>query len=95
MKKFDYIQDPAHGWIKVSIKQLSILGIVDDISSCSYYRNGFAYLEEDCDASTFFNAYRAKYNSDPILKDRVARERRSKIRGYLCYSPTIANNLIN
>jgi CTP:phosphocholine cytidylyltransferase-like protein len=95
VKKFDYIQDPAHGWIKVSIKQLRILGIVDAISCYSYYRDGFAYLEEDCDASTFFSAYRAKYNSEPLLRDCVARERRSKIRSYLCYTPSIANNLIN
>jgi len=95
VKKFDYIQDPAHGWIKVSIKQLNSLGIINNISSFSYYRKGFAYLEEDCDASTFFRAYRSKYNSEPILRDCVARKKQSKIRSYLCYTPSIANNLIN
>lgn len=90
MKTFDYIQDPGHGWIKTPVKLLVELGIANEISSYSYYRDGFAYLEEDCDASRFFNAYKARFGIDPKLRDRVAREKRSKIRSYLCYTPYIA-----
>lgn len=94
MKTFDYIQDPGHGWIKTPIKLLVELGIEAEISHYSYYRDGFAYLEEDCDASRFFNAYRARFGVDPKLRERVAREKRSKIRSYLCYTPYIVKNAI-
>jgi hypothetical protein len=94
MKTFDYIQDPAHGWVKVPAQLLVDLGIHRQITTFSYYRNAFAYLEEDGDTALFFNAYRAKYGHDPKLRDRVAREKRSKIRSYTCYTPHIVENLI-
>lgn len=93
MKTFDYIQDPGHGWIKVPVALLLKLDIADEISSYSYYRDGFAYLEEDCDAARFMNAYRGRFGAGPKLRSRVARERRSKIREYLCYTPAIAANI--
>jgi hypothetical protein len=94
MKTFDYIQDPGHGWIKTPVSLLLELKIASDISSYSYYKNGFAYLEEDCDAAKFMNAYRAKFGFDPKLRDRVARERRSKVREYFCYTPAIVANIV-
>jgi hypothetical protein len=93
MKTFDYIQDPGHGWIKVPVALLLELSIAGDISSFSYYRDGFAYLEEDCDAARFMNAYRARFGQDPKLRDRVARAKSSKIRSYFCYTPAIAANI--
>jgi len=95
MKTFDYIQDPGHGWIKTPIKLLVELGIHNEISHYSYYRDGFAYLEEDCDLARFFSAFNARFGVDPKLRSRVAREKRSKIRSYLCYTPHIVENLIN
>ena len=92
MKTFDYIQDGGHGWIKTPIKLLVELGIHKEISHYSYYRDGFAYLEEDCDLTRFFNAFNARFGFDPKLRDRVAR---SKIRSYFCYTPAIVENLIN
>jgi len=92
MKTFDYIQDPGHGWIKVPVALLLELSIAGDISSFSYYRDGFAYLEEDCDAARFMNAY-ARFGQDPKLRDRVARAKSSKIRSYFCYTPAIAANI--
>jgi len=93
MKTFDYIQDPGHGWIKVPVTLLLELNIAGDISPYSYYKNGFAYLEEDCDAARFMNAYNARFGADPKLRSRVARERRSKVREYFCYTPAIAANI--
>ncbi len=58
----DYIQDGGHGWFKVSIKQLIKLGIADRISSYSYWKGDYAYLEEDCDASTYVETL--KENAD-------------------------------
>jgi hypothetical protein len=80
----DYIQDPGHGWFKVSIKQLVKLGIADRISNYSYRRGTWAYLEEDCDATILFNALRER-GIEPTIRERVARERRSKIRNYSSY----------
>ena len=93
MKTFDYIQDSGHGWIKTPIKLLVELGIHKEISSYSYYRDGFAYLEEDCDLTRFFNAFNARFGFDPKLRNRVARIKRSKIRSYLCYTPHIVENV--
>ena len=95
MKTFDYIQDPGHGWIKTPVKLLVELGIHNEISSYSYYRGAFAYLEEDCDLTRFFNAFNARFGTDPQLRSRVAREKRSKIRSYSHYAPAIVENLIN
>ena len=80
----DYIQDPGHGWFKVSIKQLVKLNIADRISNFSYRRGTWAYLEEDCDATILFNALRER-GIEPKVRYRTARWRRSKIRNYSPY----------
>jgi hypothetical protein len=51
MKKYLFISDPGHGWLRVPLKE--ILPIQDKISKCSYMNSKFAYLEEDCDMSIF------------------------------------------
>ena len=81
-KKFDLISDPGHGWVKVPLRLLADLKIIDRVSRYSYMRGSFAYLEEDCDLSIFFDAYRARFGFDPEIRERVARERRSRVRGY-------------
>jgi hypothetical protein len=92
MKTFDFISDPGHAWLKVPVSFLLELGIADKITTYSYYRAGFAYLEEDLDAGTFIGAMQAA--GRPFkFRERVARERRSKVRGYFCYTPAIAHNL--
>lgn len=58
MKKFDFISDAGHGWLKVPQPMLSELGIADKISLYSYVDGkGNAYLEEDCDATVFIKEY--------------------------------------
>lgn len=58
-KTLHFYADPAHGWLKVPLRDLDKLGIKDKISECSYYRGEFAYLEEDCDMSMYLYAMRA------------------------------------
>lgn len=53
---YDFISDPGHGWLKVPMMDLIGSGITNQISCFSYYTQSHAYLEEDCDASTFINA---------------------------------------
>lgn len=62
--------DPGHGWVRVSIAELCKLGIVDGISSYSYRRGGWAFLEEDCDAATWYHAYTKVNGRKPELDHR-------------------------
>ena len=58
MKKYTFISDPGHGWLKVPVVEILALGIAGKISSCSYidYAMRNAYLEEDCDFEVFAKA---------------------------------------
>ena len=56
---FTFHSDSGHGWLQVEtslIRSLAVMGI----STCSYIDGAahlIAFLEEDCDAATFINAY--------------------------------------
>ena len=78
----DYIQDPGHGWFKVRLTQLSKLGIENEISTYSYVRGEWAYLEEDCDASKYFDALKLTGQTMPKIVNKISRERSSKVRSY-------------
>lgn len=79
--KYDFISDPGHGWLKVKRSELNILGIDQQITSYSYQRGEWVYLEEDCDASLF---ERAKKERSQIVRyrERNAAYRASRIRNY-------------
>jgi hypothetical protein len=72
--------DPGHGWLAVKRRELKELGIADRITRYSYSRGTTAYLEEDCDLATFFDAYRARYGQDPAY--RTSYRERSAIRSF-------------
>ena len=57
--KFDVYADPGHAWAKCPKATLKELGIAEKITAYSYQRGEFAYLEEDCDASTLVSALKA------------------------------------
>jgi hypothetical protein len=88
MKKFDFISDPGHGWLKVPHALLAELGIADKITSYSYSRDAFAYLEEDCDYSTFLAAMRAA-GREFSIRERNSPHRPSRVRNYATYRPRI------
>ncbi len=50
--------DPSHGWLEVPVRDLTTLGVADDISSSSYQYETSAYLEEDVDAGVYLRAAR-------------------------------------
>ena len=54
--RFTYHTDPSHGWVEVPFETILSLGIAGKISPYSYKGQGKAYLEEDCDLTTFINA---------------------------------------
>jgi len=68
-KTYSFYNDPGHGWLAVKRKELVELGIIDKISTCSYQKGQTVYLEEDCDAPLFANAYTAKHGVKPATKD--------------------------
>jgi len=84
-KTFNFYSDPGHGWVKVPIKLLDELSIRNKISSYSYVRGDFAYLEEDCDAAEFIGAIRAR-GIEPKFHELMT-NKMSKIRSYNCYLP--------
>jgi hypothetical protein len=93
MKSITIYTDPSHGWAKVTLKELSRLNILDKISSYSYiHKNGLnAYLEEDCDLSTYLKALDAKGIKFRIIEKNANKS--SKIRSYARYQLGI--NYIN
>lgn len=56
MKKFQFISDAGHGWLRVSRDDIRRLNIASQITGFSYLSKD-AYLEEDCDAGTFIRAW--------------------------------------
>lgn len=84
VKTFHAYSDSGHAWVKVSKDMLKDLNISDQITGYSYMRNDFAYLEEDVDLTTFYNAYKAKYNVEPVFNAHYSD--RSKIRTYEHYT---------
>jgi len=55
-----FFEDPSHGFFKVPNTLLMELGIEDKITDFSKKQGGFTFLEEDQDATTFFNALKKK-----------------------------------
>jgi predicted acetyltransferase len=93
MKSIILYTDPSHGWAKVTLKELSRLNILDKISTYSYiHKNGLnAYLEEDCDLSTYLKALDDKGVKFRIIEKHTNKS--SKIRSYSRY--TLGHNYIN
>ena len=80
MATFTAYTDSGHGWARVPRKLLVELGIADKITPFSFQRGEFVYLEEDCDLSTFVDAYRA--TGKDIKFKSLYTHKRSKIRSY-------------
>lgn len=89
--KFDKYDDPGHGWVKVPRKLLNKLGIEDKITTCSRQRGDYAYLEEDCDLQTFWNAM-VKQGNKPEFRHHST-DKASKIRGYASFHPKFGGSL--
>ena len=59
MKTYIWAVDAGHEWLAVRKSELEQLGIAHQISAYSYQKGSTAYLEGDCDAARFLDAYRA------------------------------------
>ena len=85
MTKFFHRTDPGHGWVSVSRKLIDKLGIAADITPYSYQKGGTVYLEEDNDASTFYDAAVAAGMTVEFVTTYTDR---TPIRGYASYTVT-------
>lgn len=77
--------DPGHSWAKVKRSVLHNLGIADNISSYSYQRGEYVYLEEDCDLSTLCMALNQRNTRIKFVEKHTDRD--SRIRSYERYKP--------
>lgn len=84
-KTIQFYADPGHGWAKVKKSELVSLNIAHQISSCSYERGDYAYLEEDCDLSIYLGALRA-HGCAYKFSGTTNANRSSRIRGYNRYA---------
>lgn len=84
MKTYAYYTDPSHGWIKVSLEEITRLGIGWQISRFSYIRKGFVYIERTCDYH-WFKLAKEKMGEEFSIKE-FPTKKSSKIRSYERYS---------
>jgi len=85
LKSFQLISDPSHGWLKVPLAELTRLGIADKITSYSYVKGDYVFLEEDLDMTTFMTARNAEGKGVKVME--INRASCGKIRNYTPYSP--------
>lgn len=76
--------DPGHSWAKVRREVLKNLGVDKDISSCSYQRGDYVYLEEDLDLGVLCRAL-LKNNTRVIFREKVT-NKPSRVRNYDPYT---------
>jgi len=72
-RTFIFHNDPGHAWLQVETSMIKALNVTG-ISSFSYIDGAaglIAFLEEDCDAGLFLNAYKEKWPDTEIKFDEV------------------------
>jgi len=77
-KYYDLYNDPGHAWLKVPRKEVS--RAMHLLTSCSYERGDYVYLEEDCDLITFINL-KLNEGVEVLCREHIS-SKRSKIRRY-------------
>ena len=84
MKPLTFYADPQHEWLAVPYKMLVDLGIEHNITRYSYRSKHLAYLEGDCDAGVFIEAFKAKHGFTPTWVEKHTNSR-SHVRSMLSY----------
>lgn len=82
---YTFFEDPGHGWLKVSHQEVKELNIADKITSFSFMRSNYAFLEEDLDANTFYDAKKKQDKNIKLKIKRYFTNKHSKIRNYENY----------
>jgi len=88
--KFDFYEDPGHGWLKAPVKLLQELGIAHRITRYSYLnrRGDYAFLEEDVDAPLFIRTMKEELGIEVEVRHHYA-DRNSNVRYNPSYLPEI------
>lgn len=89
-KLYVFHTDPGHGWLAVRMREIEALGLINKISGYSYVKGSTVYLEEDCDASLFINAYETIFGKKPAYRHSYLN--RTPIRYYDHYSNSVLAN---
>lgn len=64
IKPYLFVETSRHGYLRVPHSELDQLGIRDKITEYSYIDSLYAYLEEDCDLTTFIEAKERKHGKE-------------------------------
>jgi len=83
-KTYIFHTDPGHGWLAVPFKDLIAFDITDKISGFSYIKGKTAYLEEDCDAGVFIDAFKQRFGK--MFEYRTSYQERTQIRYFENYT---------
>ena len=69
MKRYKFISDSGHGWLRVPIGELE----PHEYTRYSYRNEDYAFLEEDCDAGKFLATLEeGTYQIIPVYMDGVS-----------------------
>lgn len=85
MATYNVYSDPGHGWGRVRRSKLIKLGILGKITTYSFQRGEWVYLEEDFDLTQFVLACRAA-GEEPKFRE-FCTNHESKIRNYEYFRP--------
>lgn len=67
---YTFYADPGHAWLAVPVTDLASVGLTrQDFSEYSYIKGDVVYLEEDCDAFKFWEAYTATHGKAPVCRE--------------------------
>jgi len=75
MNSFVFYIDPGHGWLAVLERDLTAVGFTAaDFTKYSYVSEDGRrfYLEEDCDAPRFLDAYRERFGEPRVTERHIA-----------------------
>jgi hypothetical protein len=90
--KYIFYSDAGHGWLKVPVVELIKLDLCQKITGCSYLSPSgkWAYLEEDCDLTTFLLAIDGNSTEWMQANTKTKYSTRSSIRGYRPFNRGLA-----
>lgn len=82
--EYVFFSDPGHGWLEVPYEFIRYMNIGGTISKYSYFHEGKVYLEEDCDAGRYMEAFQ-RITGTSFVKSanyRSVNQENTPIRGY-------------
>lgn len=84
-----WYNDPGHGWLAVTVRELLDSGVASDVSRYSYHdaQTAMVYLEEDCDAARYLDAHGFSLEEAGVIAIENTTDEDSFIRSLEPYTP--------